>query len=262
LRRLTVAGLALLVVPALALAGATVTDGTDTLKVGAKMDPAKASKRKNLPRPVELKFNYLAGTTDDSRLPDLRSVSIFTGGVVTSYDRFAKCDETDLIENGPSACPRGSKVGQGKAVAEVHPPDSATSKTEVPVNVKVFNAKAETDRNGELMDTPKDGILFYTEVGDTKIALPFWAEDENRRLTYYNPEEDPTPEGSDNALYTVKSVRVVFPRRSVRRNGKRIPWMAAPSKCPADRTWTVTVTTDRYEGGDLTASHDIRCKKA
>ena len=262
MRRLTLAGVALLVIPALAFAGATVTDGTDTLKIRAKMDPAKASKRKSLPRPVELRFDYIAGTTDDSRLADVRSVSIFTGGVVSAYDSFPKCDETDLVDEGTSACPRGSRVGKGTAIAEVHPPDSATSKVNITVPVQIFNGKLETDRDGEpTLDPPKDGIIFYTKIGDTRVALPFWAENNDTRVTLYNTEEDETPP-ADNSLFTVKEVHVVFPRRSVRRNGKRVPWMAAPSKCPDDRTWTVTATTDRYEGGEITASHDIRCKKA
>jgi hypothetical protein len=260
LRRLLLTGLALLAVPALALAGATATDGTDTLKIKAKFDPAQASKRTGDARPIEFKLDYFAGTTDDSRIPDVRSVSVFAGGAVIAHDAFPKCDESDLIAEGPSACPKGSKVGVGKAVAEVHPPDSTTTKSEVPVDVVVFNAKAESDRNGDFEGGPvHDGILFYTEVAGTKLALPFWAEDGNKRLTYYNPEEDTVPP-ADNALYTVKEVHVTFPRRSVRRNGKRIPWMAAPRKC--NGSWTASMTNDRYEGGPLTAKHKIRCTKA
>lgn len=250
----------MLVVPALAFAGATVTDNNDTLKIRAKFDPAQASKRKGEARPVEFKLDYFAGTSDGSRIPDVRSVSVFAGGAVIAHDAFPKCDESDLIDKGPSACPKGSRVGSGKAVAEVHPPDSTTTKSEVPVNVTVFNAKAESDRNGDFSGgRVRDGILFYTEVGDSKLALPFWAEDGNTRLTYYNPEEDADPP-ADNALYTVKEVRVVFPRRSVRKNGKRIPWMAAPRKC--NGSWIVTATNDRYDGGELTAKHEVRCKKA
>jgi hypothetical protein len=260
LRRLTLVGLALLVVPALAFAGATVTDGNDTLKIKAKFDPAKASKRKSQPRPVELKLDYVAGTTDDSRIADVRSVSIYEGGAVTNYDAFPKCDETDLFEKGPSACPKGSKVGSGRAVAEVHPPGTTTDKTNLPIRVTVFNANNETDRNGDPLDTPKDGILFYTKVGDTHLALPFWAEDGNRRITYYNPQEDAEP--GDNALYTVKEVHVTIPRRSRKVGGKQVPWLQAPTKCEGDKQWIVTATNDRYDGGEIEASHAVRCKKA
>ena len=260
MRRLLLAGLALLVVPALAIAGKTVTDGTDTLQIKAKFDPAKASKKKGAARAMKFTFDYFAGTTDDSRLPDVRSVSVYAGGAVLGHDAFPKCDESDLVAQGPDACPDGSQVGSGKAIAEVHPPDDPVAKVDVPVDIRIFNAKAETDRNGQVMDEPKDGILFYTEVAGERIALPFFAEDKNRRITYYNPEEDPTPP-ADNTLYTIKEVHAVFQKRSARKDGKRVPWVAAPKKC-TKAGWVVSATNDRYEGGELTATHKVRCKKA
>jgi hypothetical protein len=257
LRRLILAGLALLALPALALGGATVTDDNDTLKVKGKLDPAKASKATGPLRPVEFKFDYWANTTDGSRIPDVRSVSVYAGGAISAYDTFPKCDESELLATGPSACPDGSEVGSGTAIAEVHPPGS-TSKSDVPVDVLIFNAKVETDRNGEPYDKPRDGILFYTEVAGSKLALPFEAEDGNRRVTYYNPVEDADP--AADALYTVKEVHVTFPRQTMRKGGKRIPWMGAPRRCK--RSWVVSATNDRYEGGKLTAKHKIRCQKA
>ena len=80
LRRLTLVGLALLVVPALAYSGTTVTDANDTLKIKARFDPAKASKKRGPLRPTELKYDYFAGTTNDKRLSDLRSVRVYPGG--------------------------------------------------------------------------------------------------------------------------------------------------------------------------------------
>ena len=252
-------GLALLAIPAFALAGKTATDGTDTLKIKTKIAPAKASKKKGNARAVEVTFEYLAGTTDGSRLPDVRSVSAYFGGVVTNYDAFPKCSETKASKEGDEACPPGSLVGAGKATAEVHPPDSATSKVDVPVDVEVFNGILTTDENGELLGTPKDGLLFYTEVAGTNVALPFWAEDGNRRVTYYNPDEDGDPP-ADNAPYTIKRVELVFDKRSVKKGEKRIPFMQAPKKCR--KSWKTTATNDRYAGGELTATHKVRCRKA
>jgi hypothetical protein len=259
MRRLVLIASALLVLPALAFAGAVVTDGTDTLRIKAKFDPAKASKRKGAARPVEFKPDYFAGTTDGSRLADVRSVSVFAGGAVTAYDAFPKCAERKLVEEGPRACPKGSKVGSGTATAEIHDPNTTTSTALVPAKVTIYNGKAQTDRDGDPLATPKDSILFYAVAGDSRLTLPFWAEDGNTRVTYYNPKKDPSPPG-DNALYTVKDVHVTFRARSVRKNGRRIPWMAAPRKC--DGSWIVTATSDRYEGGELTAKHAVKCKKA
>ena len=248
-------GLALLAVPALAFAGATVTDGTDTLKMKFKVDPAKASKKKGPARPVEVKYDYFARTTDGSRLPDLRSVSVFLGGVKTAYDSFPKCDESDVLAQGDKVCPKGSRVGTGTATAEVHLGDTTD---DLKVNVKLYNGKLETDRNGEVTDTVRDGLILYTEVAGSKIALPFWAEDANTRVTLYNPENDTG--ASDDTLYTIKEAHLTFPRRSVRKGGKRIPWNAAPRKC--EDNWTGTTTIDRYDGGEITASHAVKCKKA
>ena len=70
MRRFFLAALALLLIPALALAGKTVTSGNNTLKIKAAFDPAKASKSKDRLRPTETAFDYFAGTNDGSRLPE------------------------------------------------------------------------------------------------------------------------------------------------------------------------------------------------
>lgn len=255
MRRLILAGLALLAVPALALGGKTVTAGTDTLRIKAKLAPAKASKTKGAARPVAVKYDYVAGTTDGSRLPDLRSVKVFLGGVVTNYDAFPKCDETDARTKGRGACPEGSRVGSGRATAEIHLGDS---KEVVSAKVLVYNGRLDTDRNGAPLDTPKDGLLIYTKIEGANLALPFWAERGNRQVAYYNPEQDPDPNA--DALYTIKEVHLTFPRRSARKGGRRIPWNQAPRKCRG--RWTARTTSDRYQGGELTAKHVIKCEKA
>ena len=255
-RRALTAGLALVAVPALAFAGATVRDGTDTLKIKATVDPAKASKSREQPRAVAFTFDYVAGTTDGSRVADVRSVSVFGGGGVTNHDAFPKCSELKLRDRGPRACPKGSRAGKGTAVAEVHFP-GAPGKTDYTVGVTVFNGRIQTKRTGRRYDRPRDGLLFFTKIEGGKHAIPFEAEDGGRRLSYYNPRRDSDPPG-DNAFYTVKELHVSFPRRT--RRG--IPWMQAPTRCPRSRRWVVTATLDRYDGGKMTARHSARCTKA
>lgn len=252
---LTVA--AMLAVPALAYAGATVTDGTDTLKIKGSVKPAKASKSQSQPRAVAFSFDYVAGTTDGSRVADVRSASVYGAGGVTNYDAFPKCAELRLRDRGPRGCPRGSRVGGGRAIIELHLTDEPNSKQDVKVDLKVFNGRVQTKRNGRRYARPRDGLLFFTTFEGGKHAIPFEAEDSGRRLTYYNPKRDPYPPG-DNALYTVKGVHVSFPRKT--RRG--IPWMQAPTKCPRNRRWVGTVTVDRYAGGKMTARHVVRCSPA
>lgn len=257
MRRLILAGTALLVVPALALAGVTVTQGKNTLKVRANFDPAQASKSKNRLRAIKVKYDYWAGTTNDTRLPDLRSVKVFMGGARFGFGAFATCDETDARTNGKGACPDGSRVGRGTAVAEVHPPDSPTTKTDVETDVVLYNGELDTDRDGNPMD-PRPGLLVYTEVGGTPVALGFWSERRKRQLSYYNPEDDAEP--NSEGLFAIKEIHLTIRRQSRMRGGRRIPFVAAPTRC--DRRWTVSTTNEPYKGQPVTARHRVRCTDA
>ncbi|MGH2837862.1 MAG: hypothetical protein ACRDJY_05885 [Thermoleophilaceae bacterium] len=258
MRKLFIIGLALLLIPALALAGKTVTSGTTTLKVKTTFDPAKASKSKDSLRPTATDFDYFADTTDGSRLPDARSVVIFMGGARFGFNAFPKCDETDAFEQGDSVCPDGSLVGEGTGVAEVHGDPADPSKdSELALDVKLYNGALDTDKDGSPMD-PRPGLLVYTELGDTKITLPFWGERKNRQVAFRGPYEDPDP--GVVGLYEIKEIHLTIDRRSVRRNGKRTPFLGLPTQC--DGHWVVTATNDPYEGDPVTAKHRIRCTEA
>jgi hypothetical protein len=258
MRKLLIAGLALLLIPALALAGKTVTSGESTLKIKGTFDPAQASKSKNKLRPTKSTFDYVRGTTDGSRLPDLRSVVVYLGGARFGFDAFPKCDETDAFEQGDGVCPDGSLVGKGTGTAEVRPDPADPSKdSDVSVDVKVYNGALDTDENGEPMD-PRDGLLIYTEVAGGRVVLPFWAERRNRQVAFRGPDENPDPGAV--GLFEIKEIHLTIRRRSVRRGGKRIPFLGLPTKC--DGRWVATATNDPYEGDPATAKHRIRCTDA
>ncbi|HYH57793.1 MAG TPA: hypothetical protein VD790_01045 [Thermoleophilaceae bacterium] len=257
MRKFILAGLALLLVPALALAGKTVTEGDNTLKIGATFDPAKASKSKQKLRSTKASYDYVAGRTDNARLPDLRSVEVFMGGAKFGFAAFPTCDETDAAQQGDSVCDEDSLVGEGQATAEIHPPNDPTAKPDLPVEVKIYNGSLDTTEEGEPME-PRPGLLLYTEVAGEPVALPFWAEKKNRQVAYRNPDEDSDPE--TESLYTLKEVHLDFFKRSAKLNGKRIPFLALPTKC--DKKWVVTTTNTYYEDDPLTAKHKVKCTKA
>jgi hypothetical protein len=258
MRQFTLVGLALLLVPALALAGKTVTEGTNTLKIKTAFDPAKASKSKDRLRPTQSKFDYVAGTTDGSRLPDLRSVVVYLGGAKFGFKSFPACDETDAFEQGDGVCPAGSQVGEGTGVAEVHVDPADPSKdSEVSVDVKVYNGSLDTDKNGDPMD-PRAGLLIYTEIAGANVTLPFWGERRGKQLAFRGPNEDPDPGVA--GLYEIKEIHLTIDRRSVRRAGKRIPFLGLPTVC--DGKWVVTATNNPYEGEPATAKHKVRCTEA
>ena len=258
MRRFVLAGLALLLVPALALAGKTVTEGTNTLKIKAKFDPAKASKSKNKLRPTETKFHYFAGTTDGSRLPELRDLVVYLGGSRFGFKAFPACDETDAANQGDGVCPDGSLVGEGTGVAEVHPdPADPSQDSDLELDVKVYNGSLDTDENGDPMD-PRTGLLLYTEVGGTPVTFPFWGERRGKQVALRGPQDDPDP-GVDS-LFSIKEIHLTIDRRSVRRDGKRTPFVGLPTKC--EGKWTVTATSAPYNGDPLTAKHKVRCEDA
>ena len=258
MRRLVLPALALLLVPALALAGKTVTEGYNTLKIKAGFDPAKASKSKDRLRPTQVTFDYRADTTDGSRVPDVRNVVVHLGGARFGFNAFPACDETDAFEQGDGVCPDGSLVGEGTGVAEVHGDPADPSKdTDLELDVKVYNGSLDTDKDGSPMD-PRPGLLVYTKVGDTNITLPFWGEKRGRQVALRGADQDDDPGVA--GLYSIKEIHLQIDRRSVRRDGKRVPFVGLPTTC--DGKWIVTATTEYYEGDPLAAKHRVRCTEA
>ena len=257
-RRPLLAAVSLLVVPALALAGKTVTEGNNTLQIKAAFDPAKASESKKKRRPIESRYDYVAGTTNDKRLPDLRSVKVFLDGAKFAFDAFPTCDETDAATEGDAVCAKGSRVGGGTGIAEIHPPDDPNTKTDLEVDVTLYNGDLDTDREGQPLSPTRQGLLVYTEVAGTRVVLPFLAERRNRQVTLYNPEEDADP-GSEG-LYAIKEIHLTIARRTIRRDGRRIAFLGAPVVC--DRSWTVTTTNEPYTGQPIMARHKVRCTDA
>ena len=159
MRRFLVAALALLLIPALALAGKTVTAGYNTLKIKAAFDPAKASKSKDKPRPTEVDVRLRR--RHDRRQPPPRHCAAswsHLGGARFGFNSFPACDETDAAEQGDGVCPDGSLVGEGTGVAEVHGDPADPSKdTDLALDVKVYNGSLDTDKNGVPMD-PRPGF--------------------------------------------------------------------------------------------------------
>jgi hypothetical protein len=259
MRKLLIAGLALLLIPALALAGKTVTEGKNTLRIKSTFDPAKASKSKDRLRPAETTFDYFAGTNDGSRLPEGSDIVVHLGGPRFFFKAFPVCDETDAANQGDGVCPDRSLVGRGTGVAEVRgDPNDPSKDTELELDVKLYNGSLDTDRNGDPMD-PRPGLLLYTELDpDSPVVFPFWGEKRGRQVALRGTAEDPDP-GVDS-LFEIKEIHVTIDRRSVRRDGKRVPFLGLPTKC--DRNWIVTATTVLYEGDPLTAKHKVRCTEA
>ena len=258
MRKLLLTGLALLLIPALALAGKTATEGKNTLRIKSTLEPAKASASKDRLRPTKSTFDYYVGTTDGSRLPEIRSLVVNFGGPRFFFNAFPDCDESDAAEQGDGVCPNGSQVGQGTGIAEVHSdPNDPSKDTDLEVDVKVYNGSLDTKPDGSPMD-PRPGLLIYTEVAGTNVVFPFWGEKRGRQVALRGTAEDEDP-GVDS-LFSIKEIHLTIDRRSVRRNGRRIPFLALPTNC--DAKWVARATNSFYEGDPVTAKHNVRCTEA
>ena len=128
------------------------------------------------------------------------------------------------------------------------------------MDVLVFNGKLETGREpNTTLPEPKDGLLIYTKVGETNLALPFWAERRNSGVGFYNPEQRAGPERRSALLDQGDPPHLAA--QDALRNGKRIPFLGQPAQVRR-RPGRSTTTQDRYQGGEITATHRVRCTKA
>jgi hypothetical protein len=106
---------------------------------------------------------------------------------------------------------------------------------------------------------PRPGILFYSEVGDIKVTIPFWGERRGKQIALRGPEQQPEPTPGEGT-FEIKEVHIHIDRRSVRKGGKKTPFLGLPTKC--DGKWVVTTTNFAYGRDPLTAKHKVRCQDA
>jgi hypothetical protein len=95
-----------------------------------KVTPSRAGTNKR-PRAATFEITATHRTATGAKpIPERRALLHFPKGYKLNYRFFKKCDKTKLELRGPSACPRGSKVGTGSAMADARPvvadPVSAT----------------------------------------------------------------------------------------------------------------------------------------
>jgi hypothetical protein len=121
----------LLALTAVALAGEAGPSPSGQLhSLDWKVRPSKAGTNKR-PRAATFEITATHKTTTGAKpSPERRALIHFQKGYKLNYRLFPKCDRAKLESRGPSACPRGSKVGTGSATADATPvvstPVSAT----------------------------------------------------------------------------------------------------------------------------------------
>jgi hypothetical protein len=118
----------------------TVANAATVSTLDLKLSPSKAGTKKK-PKGVKLNFHLTLGTDDGTSPPTTKETIVSFGkGIKFNASKFPSCTLAKLNASGPSACPKGSKVGTGSAVALVggSPGEPAPTTTES-LKVTAFN---------------------------------------------------------------------------------------------------------------------------
>lgn len=165
-RRPVLLPLACVLAAGLALPAAAGAASTTKTSVVAKVAAGVPSKKK--PKSIQVDF----GMTWQNDVKDGRSTlqgieMLFPRGTIYNGAKHPICSLETLNTKGPSACPKGSKVGQGRALADA---DTVPTRAEI----TVFNGGPSqiffytTMTNPAVVQTPVIGNI-------TKLASGPWA---------------------------------------------------------------------------------------
>ena len=135
-------GLAMLAMAVAAVFGFSTVAQATTLKpnLTIKLTPGGAG-TSSKPKGQTLNYRVTLGTDDGTSPPTTATTTVSFGkGIRFNAGKFPTCTLSTLNSKGPSACPKGSKVGTGSASALVggSPGEAAPSTTEI-LKVTAFN---------------------------------------------------------------------------------------------------------------------------
>jgi hypothetical protein len=173
-------GLALLALAVAAVFGFSTVAQATTLKsdLTIKLTPGGAGTSKK-PKGQTLNYHVTVGTDDGTSPPTTATTTVSFGkGIRFNAGKFPSCSLDTLNSKGPSACPKGSKVGTGSATALVggSPGEPAPTTTET-LKVTAFNGpggkKYELYLDGDSPAVIKQAIegTLSTATGDFGYAL-------------------------------------------------------------------------------------------
>jgi len=141
-------------------------------------------------------------------------------GTRTNPNSFPACSKKALIDRGPSACPRGSKVGSGKAVVI----------TGLPIDPINMTAQVFTKRNGL--------VTYLTGAGQTQVIELGM---KGNRIVAAVPRKCLIESDCSQGEAVLKRLTVTL---------KPSKLVTTPSKCPPSRKWTNTAIY-KFVNGDV-----------
>ena len=247
------------VLAALIAASVAFAQGTTTLEV--KTSPNKASKSKSKLRPIRLEINVGFGNADAAapQPPYLRKVVIrFNEGGTYNGKLFPKCKASALLARGPSACPKGSKIGKGTATAAAQPVIPSVNAV-----LTLFNGEPKGGVPTVIIYAVPDISSPLTIVGTVKKG-PKVSCGGGGRCDYvlsFDVPDIPTLPGQPNAAVQTTRTKTDLVYVKKRKRGKtvKIPLIGAPTKCTGK--WYADSNVTFGDGSTATAQASAACKK-
>jgi len=252
--------LIVIALPAAALLiAATVAFGAVTTTLEVVPHPNKASTKKKV-RPITLEINVTTADPAAAQPPPLKQVVIrFNRGGQFNGKLFPKCKFSALQAQGPKACPKGSKIGSGSAVASAKP------------IIDLVNAKT-TIYNG----APKNGVPTVLLYNVPAISSPITVQGTVQKkapvscangagkcdyvLTFDVPQIPTLPNAPPASVLSVKTKTLsVFVKKKKHGKKVKIPYIGAPKKC--NGKWVADATFKFYDGQSSTSIASLPCKK-
>ncbi|HEY7630543.1 MAG TPA: hypothetical protein VH817_07580 [Thermoleophilaceae bacterium] len=205
-----------------------------TLEVTVK--PNKAGTKKH-PRNVVLNIVTKVVTLSGQPKPTIaKAVLDFPNGSLYNGGKFPHCSQTTLDSRGPSACPKGSKIGSGLV-------DAFAGTIEAKPTVTAFNGPGKN--HVELfLATDVPVIIRQTIPGTlTRGSGPYAL-----KLTLPIPD----------ALQTVVGlpVNLVSFQTRIKKTG-----LIQAASCPKSHKWPFDITTFTTDGQQLHGSTTVTCKR-
>jgi hypothetical protein len=258
-RKTIALGVAVLV--ALIAAAVALAAPTTTLEI--KTTPNKASKSKSKLTPIRLAINVAFSDPAAQQPPALRKVVIrFNEGGTYNGKLFPKCKASALLAKGPSACPKGSKIGTGSATASAQPVIPLVNAT-----LSIFNGEPKGGVPTVILYAVPDISSPLTIVG-TVAKKSSTACGDGGKCDYvltFDVPDIPTLPGQPNAsvLTTKTTTSSVFVKKKKKVKGKKktvkIPLIGAPVKCTGK--WVADSTVTFADGTTATAKTSAACNK-
>jgi len=172
---------------------------------------------------LRLKIDYVNPDDPDGKPPAVRRVvTTLRHGtrIDTSVPKRCKASDAELMADGPGACPKSSRVGDGEIDLDTGTPGP--------------NRFVENDLT---LINNKDELIFLTESTNTPTTIRAVARAivEGRKTISEVPPIPGTP--PPDPFTALDRVRAKIDADSERENGERKNYITTPDDCPRDGDW-------------------------